>query len=160
MFPNEIPLVVFSAGAGSQGMDTRNRIHMLARAFAERDIRPAILTTRYANHISPGADKGVQLIEAIDAAAEQYNTSRRFFLTGFSRGGQFTQRFVFHAAPERVFAAVPCNPGSWTMPQGGNLHRSDNEHGMDTHPLGTPMPDDAEGWSEAQWDASLQPALQ
>ena len=151
-FPGPIPLVVFSGGAGSGGYRPQNAI-ILAQAFSEMPLQPAILTSRYRHHISPGADGGVGLLEAVDAAAEQFGTSRGFFLTGSSRGAQFTHRFVFHAAPQRVFAAATCNAGGYSLPQGGTLGR------QASHKVGDPRPDNRRDWSHEDWAAHLQPAL-
>ena len=145
------PVVVFSGGAGSRGLSPR-RGPILAEAFQEKEYPVAIFTVATRNHLSPGADGGEPLLAAVDALAEEYPVQRDFYLAGFSRGGQYAHRFVFHAAPERVLGVAPCNPGTWTLPTGG----THGQHGANER--GTPMPPDAGGWNERMWDASLEPA--
>jgi dienelactone hydrolase len=145
------PLLIFSGGAGSRGLSPR-RLPLLAAAFQELGVPVGLFTVATRNHLSPGADGGAPLLEAVDALAEAHPVQRNFYLAGFSRGGQFTHRFVFHAAPERVLGAAPCNPGTWTLPTGG----THGQHGSNER--GTPMPPDAGGWNETMWRASLEPA--
>lgn len=157
--PEPIPLVVWSGGAGSRGYDTRAAT-LLVEAFSKGDFHPAVMTAEYGNHISPAADGGAGLLAAVDYASENYKTSRRIMLAGFSRGGQFTHRFVLHAAPDRVLAAVPCNPGAWTLPEGGALVRNRKTKEMGTLPAEAKRTGDEKAYTDDAWKASLAPGVQ
>ena len=65
----------------------------------------------------PSLRDGEYLLVILDEVAEQYRVHPKVFITGFSRGAQFTHRFAY-AHPDRVAAAAPCASGTWTTPEG------------------------------------------
>ncbi|NQT86397.1 dienelactone hydrolase family protein, partial [bacterium] len=58
---------------------------------------------------------GKNMIAIFKEMSRKYKLQRKFFLTGFSAGGQFSHRFAL-AMPQLVLACAPHSPGSWSKP--------------------------------------------
>ena len=66
-----------------------------------------------------------QLIGLFKALAEKYKLHPKMFVTGFSAGGQFSQRFVFKY-PDLVIGCAPHSSGTWmTGDDGGGVKFDD-----------------------------------
>ena len=105
-------------------INAKNHAEML-RPYAQRG-GFVLLAPVFSKEHSPqynlfgAADSGFRgdkrLLEILEEVSQRTGVcSERFFLMGYSAGGQFAHRFIMNY-PEKIRAAVICSPGYFTFP--------------------------------------------
>ena len=108
-------------GAGEDGR-TPFPNRAMARFVTEAGLDAIIISPSFSNDDYnasrfPSLGEGEFLDEVLKEARSVYALRPRIFLTGYSRGGQFSHRYAL-AHPERVAAVAPIASGTWTTPDG------------------------------------------
>jgi poly(3-hydroxybutyrate) depolymerase len=114
------PLVVVHGG----GEDGRQRFPnvAMARFVAESGLDAIVISPSFRNDDFnasrfPDLGEGEFLADVLKDVRREYALRAKIFLTGYSRGGQFSHRFAL-AHPEQVAAVAPMASGTWTTPDG------------------------------------------
>jgi poly(3-hydroxybutyrate) depolymerase len=108
-------------GAGDDGRcPFPNRA--MARFVTESGLDAIVISPSFSNDDNnasrfPGLGEGEFLDEVLKDVRGRYTLRPRIFLTGYSRGGQFSHRYAL-AHPERVAAVAALASGTWTTPDG------------------------------------------
>jgi len=108
-------------GAGDDGR-ARFPNRAMARFVTESGLDAIVISPSFSNDDYnasrfPGLGEGEFLDEVLNDVRSRYALKPRIFLTGYSRGGQFSHRYAL-AHPERVAAVAPLASGTWTTPDG------------------------------------------
>ena len=108
-------------GAGNDGR-TPFPNRAMARFVTESGLDAIVISPSFSNDDYnasrfPGLGEGEFLDEILKEVRSAYALRPRIFLTGYSRGGQFSHRYAL-AHPERVAAVAPLASGTWTTPDG------------------------------------------
>jgi poly(3-hydroxybutyrate) depolymerase len=108
-------------GAGDDGR-TPFPNRAMARFVTESGLDAIVISPSFSNDDYnasrfPDLGEGEFLDEVLKEVRSRYALRPRIFLTGYSRGGQFSHRYAL-AHPERVAAVAPLASGTWTTPDG------------------------------------------
>lgn len=108
-------------GAGEDGR-TPFPNRAMARFITESGLDAIVISPSFSNDDYnasrfPGLGEGEFLDAVLKEVRSGYTLRPRIFLTGYSRGGQFSHRYAL-AHPERVAAVAPLASGTWTTPDG------------------------------------------
>lgn len=128
------PLVTVHGGGTGTGLShfLPNDIHAILDQY---DLNAIIISPNFSQtdilaSRFPSLGEGKFLEAVLANARKQYALYPKIFLTGYSRGGQFTHRFAL-AHPERVQAVATFAAGTWTTPNGRLLIE---QYGETTNP--------------------------
>jgi len=108
-------------GAGNDGRVPFPNAAM-ARFVTESNLNAIVISPSFSNEDNnasrfPSLGEGEFLDEVLADVRRSYRLNPQIFLTGYSRGGQFSHRYAL-AHPERVAAVAPMASGTWTTPDG------------------------------------------
>jgi pimeloyl-ACP methyl ester carboxylesterase len=100
-------LVAGIHGRGGNGKDTGGALGMVANGNCI-----VVGPSFPAGHKVLAKESDQQLIGLFKLLSQQYRLHDRLFVTGFSAGGQFTQRFAFRH-PDLIIGCAPNSAGTW-----------------------------------------------
>jgi poly(3-hydroxybutyrate) depolymerase len=108
-------------GAGEDGR-TPFPNRAMARFTTELGLEAIVISPSFSNDDYnasrfPSLGEGEFLDAVLKEVRSGYTIRPRIFLTGYSRGGQFSHRYAL-AHPDRVAAVAPIASGTWTTPDG------------------------------------------
>lgn len=114
-------LIVTVHGGGGNG-----RTHFLAqgvrRAGDGRGFDAIVISPNFSNVDTnasrfPSLGEGAFLTAVLEELRKSFPVREKIFLTGYSRGAQFSHRFAYQH-PDTVAAVAPFASGTWTTPNG------------------------------------------
>lgn len=120
-------LLITVHGGGGNG-----RSHFLCngirKAASELELEAIVVSPSFSNSDFqasrfPALGEGEFLQAVVQDLRLTYSLKPKIFLSGYSRGGQFSHRFAFDH-PELVEAVAPFASGTWTTPDGALLIES------------------------------------
>ncbi len=144
-------VIVRMRGAGA-GI---NRPSEIIDALTERGVHAVVVT----NADSYREVLAAELVDQLRTDPHSLNVHGDIVLTGFSRGGQMTNR-IMQQMPDRLFLAAPQNPGSVTTPSGRLVQNIDTNQGGWTDIEMGPSAPGTTGWTGSDTTVGLgEPAV-
>ncbi|MCC5806259.1 MAG: DNRLRE domain-containing protein [Opitutales bacterium] len=144
-------VIVRMRGAGA-GIDRHSEI---MDALTERGVHAVVVT----NADSYREVLAAVLVDQLRAEPHGLDVYDDIVLTGFSRGGQMTNR-IMQQMPDRLFMAAPQNAGSVTTPSGRLVQNIDSNQGGWTDIEMGPSAPGSTGWTGSATTVGLgEPAI-